>query len=280
MRLRAGCHVCRHSVSRSVPWSYDIRNIAFRWPVASHEVIANSIAATTTTPGFTIQAELYTGNYPTSVKILDGQITELSASGTPNGTPSKPVTECRGCIERRGRPDRPVATPCLRTDCVVVTLTSRIDSEPRTVGRPRHHEYRSIARKLGAQHTAHSCFKTVKQPFKSCHEPILGGRRFSGNLPPEHRVATVGEVVQEQLHAFHGFVVLIRVETAVAVAPVQGSLSGGGRVSQPGHGRPCPVPVRTNPRCTRFEDGDVAVGDLALDPHHAASAHGNLFPAP
>lgn len=59
-------------------------NIAFCWPVASHEVIANSIAATTTTPGLTIQAELDTGSYPTSVKIPDAHITELSASGTLN----------------------------------------------------------------------------------------------------------------------------------------------------------------------------------------------------
>ena len=40
-------------------------------PLSSHEVIVNSIAATTTKTGLTVQAELDTGIYPTGAKIAD-----------------------------------------------------------------------------------------------------------------------------------------------------------------------------------------------------------------
>jgi hypothetical protein len=43
-------------------------------PLTSHEVIINTIAATTTKTGLTIQAELDTGSYPTGIKITDRQM--------------------------------------------------------------------------------------------------------------------------------------------------------------------------------------------------------------
>ena len=60
-------------------------HISMNWrgrPLSSHEVIVNSIAATTTKTGLTVRAELDTGQYPTGVKIPDHEMTSLESSGT------------------------------------------------------------------------------------------------------------------------------------------------------------------------------------------------------
>jgi len=50
-------------------------------PLTSHEVIVNTIAATTTSTGLTVHAELDTAKYPTGVKIPDHQMKILKAGG-------------------------------------------------------------------------------------------------------------------------------------------------------------------------------------------------------
>ena len=60
-------------------------HISMNWrgrPLSSHEVIVNSIAATTTKTGLTVRAELDTEQYPTGVKIPDAEMTSLETSGT------------------------------------------------------------------------------------------------------------------------------------------------------------------------------------------------------
>jgi hypothetical protein len=55
-------------------------HISMNWrgrPLTSHEVIVNTIAATTTATGLTVHAELDTGLYPTGVKISDAQLAAL-----------------------------------------------------------------------------------------------------------------------------------------------------------------------------------------------------------
>src|SRR5215469_9567284 len=54
--------------------------ITMNWkgrPLTSHEVIVNSIAATTTRTGLTVHAELDPGSYPKGTKIPDAQMTAL-----------------------------------------------------------------------------------------------------------------------------------------------------------------------------------------------------------
>ena len=46
-------------------------------PLTSHEVIVNTIAATTTRTGLTVSAEPGTGDYPKGVKISDREIKNL-----------------------------------------------------------------------------------------------------------------------------------------------------------------------------------------------------------
>ena len=46
-------------------------------PLTSHEVIVNTIAATTTRTGLTVSAELDTGEYPKGIKISDREIQNL-----------------------------------------------------------------------------------------------------------------------------------------------------------------------------------------------------------
>lgn len=55
-------------------------HITMSWrgrPLTSHEVIVQSIAATTTRTGLTVHAELDTGQYPTGVQISDEELTAL-----------------------------------------------------------------------------------------------------------------------------------------------------------------------------------------------------------
>src|SRR6266516_4780731 len=58
-------------------------HISMNWrgrPLTSHEVIVNSIAATTTRTGLRVHAELDTNDYPTGVKIGDAQVDALPLS--------------------------------------------------------------------------------------------------------------------------------------------------------------------------------------------------------
>ena len=52
------------------------------WPLTSHEVIVQTIAATTTGTGLNVHAELDTGTYPTGIKIPDSQMKALHKTGT------------------------------------------------------------------------------------------------------------------------------------------------------------------------------------------------------
>jgi hypothetical protein len=60
-------------------------HISMNWrgrPLTSHDVIVNTIAATTTRTGLQVHAELDTGSYPSGIKIPDKQLKSLENSGT------------------------------------------------------------------------------------------------------------------------------------------------------------------------------------------------------
>jgi Rhodopirellula transposase DDE domain len=59
-------------------------HISLNWrgrPLTSHDVIVNTIAATTTRTGLTVHAELDSTTYPTGVKIPHAQMNDLQTSG-------------------------------------------------------------------------------------------------------------------------------------------------------------------------------------------------------
>jgi transposase len=61
-------------------------HITMNWrgrPLTSHDVIINSIAATTTRTGLTVQARLDDGTYPTGVKVTSAQMAALPLSRHP-----------------------------------------------------------------------------------------------------------------------------------------------------------------------------------------------------
>jgi Rhodopirellula transposase DDE domain/Helix-turn-helix of DDE superfamily endonuclease len=61
-------------------------HITMNWrdrPLTSHDVVINSIAATTTRTGLTVQARLDDGTYPTGVKVSDAQMAALPISRHP-----------------------------------------------------------------------------------------------------------------------------------------------------------------------------------------------------
>lgn len=60
-------------------------HILMNWrgrPLTSHEVIIATIAATTTSTGLSVHAELDHTSYPLGVKIPDHQMTSLETDGT------------------------------------------------------------------------------------------------------------------------------------------------------------------------------------------------------
>ncbi len=62
-------------------------HISMNWrgrPLTSHQVIVNSIAATTTKTGLTVHAELDTREYPVGVKVPDDEMTSLVTDGALN----------------------------------------------------------------------------------------------------------------------------------------------------------------------------------------------------
>jgi hypothetical protein len=92
-------------------------HISMNWrgrPLTSHEVIVNTIAATTTATGLTVRAELDTGLYPTGVKISDHQMAALPLTrhrfhGTWNYTlhPAPAGTASAAPARTAPRPRRP-----------------------------------------------------------------------------------------------------------------------------------------------------------------------------
>jgi len=55
-------------------------HISMNWrgrPLTSHEVIVNTIAATTTATGLTVHAELGTGSYPKGIKVKDAELKKV-----------------------------------------------------------------------------------------------------------------------------------------------------------------------------------------------------------
>jgi transposase len=61
-------------------------HITMNWrgrPLTSHDVVINSIAATTTRTGLTVQARLDAGTYPTGVKVSNAQMAALPVSRHP-----------------------------------------------------------------------------------------------------------------------------------------------------------------------------------------------------
>jgi hypothetical protein len=59
-------------------------HISMNWrgrPLTSHDVIVNTIAATTTNSGLKVHAVLDTNHYPTGIKIADKQMRQLAGSG-------------------------------------------------------------------------------------------------------------------------------------------------------------------------------------------------------
>ena len=64
-------------------------HISMNWrgrPLTSHEVIVETIAATTTSTGLTVHAELDEATYPTGVKIPDKQMKALENQRNPDPT--------------------------------------------------------------------------------------------------------------------------------------------------------------------------------------------------
>ncbi|CAM5320292.1 ISAzo13 family transposase [Streptomyces hirsutus] len=124
-------------------------HISMNWrrrPLTSHEVMVQSITATTSRTGLKVHAELDTGTYDTGVKVTDAEIDALPMhrhrfhddwNYTPHPQP-RDTTSAVKSPRSAGGPSRQPCTGCLRTpeltgmpepalDKLVDQLTSRLD---------------------------------------------------------------------------------------------------------------------------------------------------------
>ena len=125
-------------------------HITMNWrgrPLTSHEVIVNSIAATTTRTGLTVHAELDTGSYPTGIEISDAQMAAVPLARhrfhgdwnytihpRPGPRPPPPAPPSPAGCRRSPRPRHAVAS---RADGHVPPATGRSDRRTcRTAGSP------------------------------------------------------------------------------------------------------------------------------------------------
>ena len=76
-------------------------------PLTSHEVIVQTIAATTTRTGLTVHAELDTSTYPTGIKIPDQEMKTLTDTGV---LPATTSTASGTTPSTRPSPTRPKRT--------------------------------------------------------------------------------------------------------------------------------------------------------------------------
>ena len=79
-------------------------------PLTSHEVVVQSIAATTTSTGLKVDAVLDDNSYPTGVTISDAQMEYAATPSRSPATPSTP-TGTTPCTHSRCPPAAPAATP-------------------------------------------------------------------------------------------------------------------------------------------------------------------------
>ena len=94
-------------------------HITMNWrgrPLTSHNVVINSIAATTTRTGLTVQARLDDGTYPTGVKVSNAQMAALPVSRHPfhgdwNYTLHPAAGHTAGAPAGNGQEGHPVALP-------------------------------------------------------------------------------------------------------------------------------------------------------------------------
>jgi len=94
-------------------------HITMNWrgrPLTSHDIVINSIAATTTRTGLTVQARLDDGTYPTGVKVTSAQMAALPVSRHPfhgdwNYTLHPAAGHAAGPPASTGQEHRPATLP-------------------------------------------------------------------------------------------------------------------------------------------------------------------------
>jgi Rhodopirellula transposase DDE domain len=117
--------------------------ITMNWrgrPLTSHDVIVNSIAATTTRTGLTVHAELDPGSYPTGVKVSDAELNAVPVTGhafhgewnyTVHPHPASPAAPTGPTSEQavfdRGALSHPALTGMTRTALTELIETLTVD---------------------------------------------------------------------------------------------------------------------------------------------------------
>ena len=162
-------------------------HITMNWrgrPLTSHEVIVNTIAATTTRTGLTVRAELDTGSYPTGIQVSDQQMAALPVTrhdwhGDWNYTLQPHAAT------RPGQPDAtPGQGPPSRWDREALT-------HPALTGLSRQ-DLTSLITELGATWTAHR--------EKGLRQRRGGDRRRAAGAGARPKLDLAGRLLATLLH--------------------------------------------------------------------------------
>ena len=187
--------------------------ITMNWrgqPLTSHQVIVNSIAATTTNTGLRVHAELDPGTYPTGIQITDAQITALplhrhrfhgdwNYTLNPTGTQPPPAADT-GPGQAAGHiPDRAVLTNPELTGMTPSQLHALTQTLSAPLAQAREHQ-RAALRSTGHRRTtgipedkltpADRILATVLYQRRLCTQTVLA------TLFAVDR-ATIGRAVQQ-----------------------------------------------------------------------------------
>jgi transposase len=163
-------------------------HITMNWrgrPLTSHEVIVNSIAATTTRTGLTVRAELDPGSYPTGAEISGAQMTAIPLTRHrfhgdwnytihPRPAPPPPATGGAGPGRLPGAaPDR------------------HLLSHPALTGMPRQHLDKLVADLAGPQKARHE---------QSRHERRGTERRRAAGAGPRPKLTDADRILVTVLY--------------------------------------------------------------------------------
>ncbi|MFG2045719.1 ISAzo13 family transposase [Dactylosporangium sp. NPDC048998] len=135
-------------------------HITMNWrgrPLESHEVVVQSIAATTTRTGLRVHAELDTGQYPTGVEVSDADMAAVPIARHAFHGDWNYTLHPQPAIGDAHQPDRPAPDPVLLSDPLLTglstqdlqQLTTELDALRQTHRNARHEQAARLAEQQG-----------------------------------------------------------------------------------------------------------------------------------
>jgi transposase len=163
-------------------------HITMNWrgrPLTSHEVIVNSIAATTTRTGLTVRAELDPGSYPAGVEISDAQMAAIPL------VRNRFHGDWNYTIHPRPTPSPPAAGAAEPSQLAAGTPSRFLLSHPALTGMSRGHLDDLVAELAGPQ-------KAQREQRR--HQRRGAGRRRAAGAGPRPKLTNADRILATVLY--------------------------------------------------------------------------------